>query len=90
MPDTDPIRTDESSARPVRRGKYFHPMTALFLERRYTVAEGMNWLQERGLVSDLCNRPEEVAPCDVVAVLARAGRKIPLALVSVPGVHAKP
>lgn len=49
-----------------------HPLAAFFEHRRFTVTEGLNWLQERGLISDLCVTVEDVAACDVERVLAQA------------------
>lgn len=56
----------------MRAGFTVHPLTALFHARRMTTTEGMNWLQERGHISDLCVTVEDVAPCDVLAVLKKA------------------
>lgn len=50
----------------------WHPLVAFFHARKFTTAAGMNWLQERGLISDLCVEPADVARVDVVAVLTRA------------------
>lgn len=47
-----------------------HPLTRLFLARCFSPVTGMNWLQERGLVSDCCVTVEDVAPCDVARVVA--------------------
>lgn len=55
-----------------------HPLRAIFRLRCFTVCEGMNWLQERGLVSDECVWPEDVAPSDVDRVLQMAREKLPL------------
>jgi hypothetical protein len=62
-----------------------HPLTAFFHSRRFTIADGMAWLQgvapERfgRLISDNCIEPEDVAACDVDAVLrlARQAQFIP-------------
>lgn len=50
-----------------------HPLTWLFRVRNLSVIEGMNWLEECRLISDLCVTPEDVAPCDIRAVLDHAG-----------------
>ena len=47
-----------------------HPLRLLFAGRKFTDREGMNLLQDPGLISDLCVEPEDVAPCDVERVLA--------------------
>jgi hypothetical protein len=57
---------------PIDKHPNQHPLIMLFHTRKYTIAEGMNWLQERGHISDLCVTPQDVAPCDVAAVLAKA------------------
>lgn len=52
----------------------FHPLLGLFYTKKLSWQAGMNLLQEGPelFISDNCVRPEEVAPCDVDAVLARA------------------
>jgi len=50
-----------------------HPLIVLFYTRKFSICAGMDWLQDRGHISDLCQRPEDVAPSDVDAVLAKAG-----------------
>ena len=56
-----------------------HPLVLLFHARRFTIHEGMAWLQDRGreihgaLISDECVMPEDVARCDVIDVLTKAG-----------------
>lgn len=49
---------------------WIHPLRAIFGARRMTVSEGMDWLQDRGLVSDECVWPEDVATSDVARVVA--------------------
>lgn len=57
----------------MRAPKYhWHPLAFLFYARRYTIPQGMNWLQERGHISDLCVEVESIAYCDVVSVLTKA------------------
>lgn len=56
------------------RGKQLHhPLTLLFWSRKFTIEAGMDWLQQNGHISDHCQSPEEVAPCDVLRVLDLAG-----------------
>lgn len=52
-----------------------HPLRVLFYTRKLCDRAGMNLLQEGPelFISDNCVRLEEVAPCDVDAVLERAG-----------------
>lgn len=52
-----------------------HPLIVLFYTKRLDIGGGMNALQEGPelFISDNCVWPEEVAPSDVDAVLARAG-----------------
>ncbi len=50
-----------------------HPLRLLFRARRFTTREGMNWLQERGHISDLCLEPEDVARVDAERILHLAG-----------------
>lgn len=45
----------------------------LFYKESYSENAGMDWLQDRGLISDNCVTPEDVAPCDVKAVMEKAG-----------------
>jgi hypothetical protein len=69
----------------MRASTPIHPLTAFFHSRRFTIADGMAWLQgvapERfgRLISDNCIMPEDVAACDVDAVLrlARQAQFIP-------------
>lgn len=42
-----------------------HPM------RRMTALETMNWLDDRGWISNLCVQPEDVAPQDVERIEAK-------------------
>ncbi len=64
---------------PMRPNLHIHPLRAFFHSRKFTAAEGMNWLQGRGtekhgaLISDNAVMPEDVAMCDVVRVLRLAG-----------------
>jgi hypothetical protein len=51
-----------------------HPLLMLFWARRFTEAEGMDWLQGRGWISDLCVTVWDVALMDVARVIAAAGR----------------
>lgn len=53
-----------------------HPLTALFHARNFTNTEGMNWLQDRGLISDNCVTVESVAPCDIERVLNMAAQAL--------------
>lgn len=62
------------------RGRHeVHPLVLFFHARKYTVSQGMRWLQGRGrdlhggLISDNCIGPEDVARCDVREVLTKAG-----------------
>lgn len=63
---------------PVRRypkelGKHVvHPLAALFAARGFTHRQGMDWLQERGHVSDECVWLEDVALGDVQRILCAA------------------
>lgn len=49
-----------------------HPLVILFLQRKFTVQQGMNWLQERAHISDSCVYPQDVAPCDVQEIMRKA------------------
>jgi len=53
----------------------WHPLVRLFHARKFTIREGMNWLQDRGHISDNCIDPEDVAECDVKVVLEKANFK---------------
>lgn len=65
---------------PDHRAKYqTHPLSRLFQARRFTTTEGLNWLQDRGLISDLCVTLEDVAEVDVQRVLELAARSNPTA-----------
>lgn len=48
-----------------------HPLTRALIARRWSVTAGMNWLQDRGLISDNCVEVEDVAEVDVEKVLER-------------------
>lgn len=50
-----------------------HPLHLLFWAKRFTIVEGMNWLQDRGHISDNCVDAEQVAPVDVLRVLDLSG-----------------
>lgn len=50
-----------------------HPLRLFFDWRRWPWAEAMQWLQDRGWISDNCITPEDVALCDIRRVLAAAG-----------------
>jgi len=58
-----------------------HPLTLFFQSRKFTAADGMAWLQSEGrekygaLISDNCVMPEDVADCDVDAVLRLANAR---------------
>lgn len=59
------------------RGKQLHhPLVLMFWARRFSIEEGMDWLQSNGHISDLCQTPEEVAPSDVLRILDLA--KMPM------------
>lgn len=55
----------------VRAGKLCTPLQGLFRLRAYTPRMGLNWLQERGHISDLCVTLADVAPVDAAAAVAR-------------------
>lgn len=58
---------------PKEMGKHVvHPLAALFAARGFTHRQGMDWLQERGHVSDECVWLEDVAPADVERILYAA------------------
>lgn len=46
------------------------PLQRVFWSRGYTELAGLNWLQERGHISDLCVTMADVAPCDAERVLS--------------------
>lgn len=48
-----------------------HPLRIFFRAKVVTTEEGMNRLQDRGLISDNCVNPEDVAPIDVERVLRK-------------------
>lgn len=54
----------------VRHGKRMSPLGALFMQRCVTPIEGLNWLQDRGLISYECVTMADVAPVDAARVVA--------------------
>lgn len=55
-----------------RAKPYRHPLRWLFGVRCFGTVAGMNWLQDRGLVSDNCVEAEDVCSVDVLRVLDAA------------------
>lgn len=50
----------------------WHPLLTFFLWRRFSVKDGLNWLQLRGWISDLAVELHDVASVDVDRVLTAA------------------
>lgn len=52
----------------------WHALVFLFYAKRFTIEQGMNALQDGPLllISDNCVTPEDVAACDVAAILKLA------------------
>lgn len=56
-----------------RKDCRWSPLFWLFISRRFSENAGMNWLQDRGHISDNCVGIETVALEDVKDVLRKAG-----------------
>lgn len=50
-----------------------HPLRILILTRGMTITEGLNWLQDRGHISDNAIELGDVASSDVLSVICKAG-----------------
>lgn len=48
-----------------------HPLRLLFKKQGRSECAGMNWLQDRGLISDNCVTVEDVAPQNVESVIGK-------------------
>src|SRR4051812_26347518 len=70
-------RTHQTPEPMLNPGKTASPLEVIFREQCFTPVEGMNWLQDRGLVSDNCVTVADVAMVDQVRVerLYRARRE---------------
>jgi hypothetical protein len=55
-----------------RRDCHLHPLRAVFMAAGYSREQGMNWLQDHGLIADECIDFWQVAPCDLDEVLEQA------------------
>jgi hypothetical protein len=49
-----------------------HPLMHLFNARRWYWVDGINWLQDHGMIADNCVEVEDVASGDVLTVLTLA------------------
>lgn len=59
-----------------RRPKYGrHPLSVLAGMRCYSEGQALDWLQERGFISDQVMSFDEVAPVDVARVMRAARRE---------------
>lgn len=47
----------------------YHPLLRVFWSRCFSELAGLNWLQDRGHISDECVTLADVAPCDVERVV---------------------
>lgn len=50
-----------------------HPLALFFHSKKFTINEGLNWLQANGHISDNCIELEDVAEVDWRRVLKLAG-----------------
>lgn len=56
----------------VRYDCVLHPLHAIFMAAAFTRVEGMNWLQDRGLIADECVDAWQVAIPDLERVIEEA------------------